>query len=82
MAVEPRSVFSGSVVTGGPTNATFSLGFESFIIPAILVSTWKPGVEVNSTSNSKSLAISTVCPMEILWGGASTTLLSGSMPAG
>ena len=46
MALAPRSVFSGSMVTGGPTNATFSLGFESFIIPAIFTSTWKPGVEV------------------------------------
>ena len=33
------SVFSGSTVTGGPTNATFSFGFESFIISAIFTST-------------------------------------------
>ena len=75
-------IFSGSTVTGGPTKATFSRGLESFIISAIFTSTWKPGVEVNSTSSSKSRAIATVCSMEILCGGASTTLLSGSMPAG
>ena len=46
MAFVPRSVLSGSVVTGGPTNATCSLGLTSFIISAILTSTWKPGVEV------------------------------------
>ncbi len=39
MAFVVRSVFSGSIVTGGPTNATFSLGFESFIISAIFTST-------------------------------------------
>jgi hypothetical protein len=32
--------------------------------------------------NSKSFAVSTVCEIDILCGGASTTLLSGSMPAG
>ena len=32
-------VFSGSMVTGGPTNATFSFGLASFIISAIFTST-------------------------------------------
>jgi hypothetical protein len=67
---------------GRPTKATFNFGLLSFIISAILTSTWKPGVEVNSTRSSKSLAIATVCSMLIPWGGASTTLLSGIMPAG
>ncbi len=82
MADVPRRVLSGSVVTGGPTKATWSFELTSFIISAIFTSTWKPGVDVYRTSSSKSLAISTVCSMEILCGGASTTLLSGSMPAG
>ncbi len=76
------SVFSGSTVTGGPTKQTFSFGLAAFIILAIFTSISKPGVEVNRTRSSKSLPISTVCSMEILWGGASTTLLSGNMPAG
>ena len=42
---------------GRPDEATFILGLMSFIIAAILASTWKPGVEVKRTSNSKSLAI-------------------------
>ena len=39
MALEPSRVFSGSMVTGGPTKATLSLGLASFIIPAIFTST-------------------------------------------
>ncbi len=75
-------ISSGSTVTGGPTKQTCSFGFASFIIEAILISTSSPGVEVNSTSSSKSLPISMVCSIEMPCGGASTTLLSGSMPAG
>ena len=82
MALDALSDFSGSIVTGGPTNATFIFGLTSFIISAILTSTWKPGLEVNRTINSKSLAMATVCSMVILCGGASTTLLSSSIPAG
>jgi hypothetical protein len=67
--------------SGGPTNATFSLGLTSFIISAIFTSTLNPGVEVNRTRSSKSEAIATVWSIEILCGGASTTLLSGIMPA-
>ena len=74
--------FPARSVTGGPTNATFSFGLTSFIISAIFTSTLKPGVEVNSTSSSKSDAIATVWSIEILCGGASTTLLSGIIPAG
>ena len=62
--------------------AAFSLGLASRAISAIFTSTLKPGVEVNSTSSSKSLQISTVCSMETLCGGASRTRESGSMPAG
>ncbi len=40
------------------------------------------GVDVNRTRSSNSLAISTVCWMEILWGGASTTFESFNIPAG
>ena len=82
MAVPALRLFSGSTVTGGPTKQTFSFGFDVFIICAILQSTSKPGVEVKSTRSSNSFAISTVFSMEIFCGGASTTLLSGSMPAG
>ena len=77
------AIFSGSTVTGGPTKQTFSFGFDVLHHLRDLAHRLRnPGVEVNSTSNSKSFAISTVCSMEILCGGASTTLLSGSMPAG
>ncbi len=55
IAFDAFSDFSGSMVTGGPTKQTFSFGFESFIISAMRQSTSKPGVEVNSTSSSKSL---------------------------
>ncbi len=82
MALDARSVASGLVVTGGPTKATLSLGFLSRIISAMRTSTLNPGVEVNSTSSSKSPAMSTVWGIVILCGGASTTLLSGSIPAG
>jgi hypothetical protein len=70
------------MVTGGPTKATCIFGLESFIISAILTSTWKPGEEVNRTNNSKSLAMATVCSMETPCGTASRTLLSSSIPAG
>ncbi len=52
MAFEALRHFSGSTVTGGPTNATFKFGLLPFIISAIFASTWKPGVEVNKTSSS------------------------------
>ena len=39
MALVPSRVLSGSMVTGGPTNATFSFGLTSFIISAIFTST-------------------------------------------
>ncbi len=45
------------MVTGGPTKPTFIFGFASFIMFAMLTSTWNPGEEVNSTSSSKSLAM-------------------------
>jgi hypothetical protein len=54
------------MVTGGPTNATFSPGLASFIISAILTSADNPGLEVNSTTNSNPLTIATVSPMETL----------------
>jgi len=41
IALVEFSTLSGSIVTGGPTKATFILGFESFIISAIFTSTWK-----------------------------------------
>src|ERR1700733_14004331 len=82
MALDAFSVFSGSTVTGGPTKQTFSFALDAFIISAIRQSTSKPGVEVKSTSNSKSRAISTVCSMEILCGGASPPLLSGGIRGG
>ena len=82
IAFDAFSDFSGSTVTGGPTKQTFSFAFESFIISAIRQSTSKPGVDVKRTSNSKSRAISTVCSIETRCGGASSTLLSGSIPAG
>ena len=82
MALEARSDFSGSMVTGGPTKPTFIFGFTSFIISAIRTSTLNPGLEVNSTSSSKSFAMATVCSMLNLCGGPSTNLLSSSIPAG
>ena len=82
MALEERRHFSGSTVTGGPTKHTFIFGLMSFIMDAILASTWNPGVEVNRTRSSKSLAMATVCSMDTLWGGASSSFESGNIPAG
>src|SRR5882757_10849138 len=73
---------SGSVVTCGPTNAIFSLGFASFILVTSLMSPGNPGVDVNSTRNSYCLPSSIVSSADTWCGGASNSREPSSIPAG
>src|SRR5512140_2801257 len=82
MALHSFSERSGSVVTCGPTNATFSLGFASFILVTSLMSPGNPGVEVNSTRNSYCLPSSIVSSADTWCGGASSSRDPSSIPAG
>ncbi len=82
MALDAFRTLSGSMVTGGPTKATFIFGFESFIISAILhvdVETGRGGEQHQQfeiLGHLDGLLDGNLC------GGASTTLLSSSIPAG
>src|SRR5947209_2207452 len=82
MALHSFNDRSGSMVTCGPTNAIFSLGFASFILVTSLMSPGKPGVEVNSTRNSYCLPSSIVSSADTWCGGASSSREPSSMPAG
>src|SRR5690242_19837872 len=73
---------SGSVVTGGPTNAMRIEGFTALIASARRWSPSHPTVEVNSTRNSYSLQIRIVSSAETWCGGASSRREPSSMPAG
>src|SRR6478752_10765704 len=82
MALHSFSDRSGSVVTCGPTNAIFSLGFASFILVTSLMSPGNPGVEVKSTRNSYCLPSSMVSSALTWCGGASSRREPSSIPAG
>src|SRR5438270_5760052 len=82
MAWHSFSDRSGSVVTCGPTNAIFSLGFASFILVTSLMSPGNPGVDVNSTRNSYCLPSSMVSSADTWCGGASSNREPSSIPAG
>src|SRR5215469_2364599 len=73
---------SGSVVTGGPTNAILMVGFTFLIACAIAWSPAQPTVDVNSTRNSYPLAMSIVSSAETWCGGASRRREPSSIPAG
>src|SRR6476661_10631175 len=82
MALDSFNERSGSVVTCGPTNAIFSLGFASFILVTSLMSPGNPGVDVNSTRNSYCLPSSIVSSADTWCGGASSSREPSSIPAG
>src|ERR1051326_7350086 len=82
MALHSFNDRSGSVVTCRPTNATFSLGFASFILVTSLMSPGNPGVDVNSTRKSYCLPSSIVSSALTWCGGASSSREPPSIPAG
>ncbi len=77
-----RSDSSGCTATFAPISPILSEGFASFIARAPFTSEAKEGVEVCSTTWSKSRAIRVTSASVWLCGGASTSFECGTSAAG
>jgi len=82
IAFDARSDCSGRIATCGPTKPISSFGFTSFSASAVRTSEWNEGVLVCRKQTSKSRASGSTCSSVMSAGGASTSLLPGTIAAG